>query len=423
VGKRREQLKFFRDFVTERGSIVVHGYLRRDPLCLLNLEPGRIDPYPMYRQIRERGPLVPSSVGGTHSTATHAVCHRLLRDRRLGAVPAEPRVGTPELSFVTMNPPDHDRLRRFALPTFAPRAVSAFAPFIAATVDRLLDQVPRDETFDLISALAAPMPIAVITELLGVPDANAAEFAEYGATFGSALAGLQSLGHARKLLRAQNKLIAMFTELLEVKGREPGDDVLSRLAAADPEQVRPDERVPMCILLLIAGFETTVNLIGNTMLALLEHPDAWRRVTEDPGLVERGVEETLRYDAPVQRTARFALEDLTFEGRAIRRGDIVVILLGGANRDPAVFEDPDTFDLDRTAVHDHLAFSGGIHYCIGAALARLEAKIAIEALATRFPGLRPVSTPERRPGSLIRGLQHFEMQASRTAVSLGRRDT
>lgn len=416
MGKRREQLVFIRDFFRERGSIALHGHLLRDPLSLLNLEPGRIDPYPLCRRIREQGPLVKSSVGPWVS-ADHGVCHRLLRDRRLGVIPDEPRVGTPDLSFLTMNPPDHDRLRRFALPTFSPRAVSGFAPFISSTVDRLLDEVRSGEPFDLVSTLAAPMPIAVITELLGVPGADAEEFAAYGATFGSALGGLQSLAHARELYKAQTRLSDLFTRLIEAKRRDPGADVISRLVLADPQQVQREEFVPLCVLLLIAGFETTVNLIGNTMLALLEHPDAWRRVTEDPELAAAAVEETLRYDAPVQRTARFALEDLTIEGERLAKGDIVVILLGGANRDPHVFDDPDRFDLDRDR-HDHLAFSGGIHFCIGAALARLEATIAVRALATRFPELRAVGTPDRRAGSLIRGLRHFEVQPQPQSASV-----
>ena len=271
MGKRRAQLAFVRDFLVERGGVAFHGHVLRDPLCLTNLEPGRVDPYPIYRRIRARGKFVRSSLG-PYATATHEVCHRLLRDRRFGAASDDPRLGAPDLSFLTMNPPDHDRLRRFALPTFSPRAVAGFAPFVRATTDRLLDRVSPGEPFDLVSTLAAPLPIAVITELLGVPDANAEEFADYGATFGSALGGLQSLRHARELMRAQDQLTVLFTELLEVKRRDPGSDVLSRLAAADPDTVRPEEAAPMCILLLIAGFETTVNLIGNTMLALLERP-------------------------------------------------------------------------------------------------------------------------------------------------------
>ena len=411
MGKRREQLAFLRDFVRERGSIALHGHVLRDPLSLLNLEPGRIDPYPLCRRIREQGPLVKSSVGPWVS-ADHGVCHRLLRDRRLGVVPVDARVGTPDLSFVTMNPPDHDRLRRFALPTFAPRAVAGFTPFISSTADRLLEEVRTDEPFDLVSTLAAPLPIAVITQLLGVPDADAEEFAEYGATFGSALGGLQSLAHARRLFKAQVRLNDLFIRLIEAKRSDPGEDVISRLVLADTQQVQVEEYVPLCVLLLIAGFETTVNLIGNTMVALLEHPDAWRRVTKDPELATAAVEETLRYDAPVQRTARFALEDLTVEGKRLAKGDTVVILLGGANRDPQVYSDPDRFDLDRNH-HDHLAFSGGIHFCIGAALARLEAAIAVRALAIRFPELRPVGTPDRRPGTLIRGLLHFDVQPGR----------
>ena len=182
--------------------------------------------------------------------------------------------GSPQLSFLELDPPDHTRLRRFAMPTFSPKAVAGFGPQITATVGELLDAVPADGSFDLVGGYAAPMPIAVITRLLGIPDADSEEFERYGQAFGSALGGLQSLRHARELFEAQRRLQRIFTDLIEARRVDPGDDVISRLATAPGEQIRADDMVPLCTLLLIAGFETTVNLIGNTVLALLAAPGA-----------------------------------------------------------------------------------------------------------------------------------------------------
>jgi P450-derived glycosyltransferase activator len=422
MSARMEKARFVRDYLREKAWIQYGAHVRKDPLCRIHLQWGREDPYPLYAQLRARGPLS-RSTAGPWVTASHAVCNAVLRDRRFGAAAtadeadagARPPVQTPQLSFLEMNPPDHTRLRRLVLPAFSPKAVAGFDPVISGIVDRLLSDVRPGQPFDLVDTLAAPMPIAVITALLGVPDANAEEFSRYGTTFGSALGGLQSMAHAAELLKAQHQLDQLFTRLFEVKRRDPGDDVISRIVAAPGEQIAPSEMVPLCTLLLIAGFETTVNLIGNTALALLSHPDAWARVAADPGLAEAAVEETLRYDAPVQRTARVALADTEVAGTAVQKGQVVVTMIGGANRDPEVFADADRFDLDRTS-RDHLSFSSGIHYCVGAPLARLEATLAIRALVSRFPDLRITGPLERRPGSLIRGLRRFEVTPSRHPV-------
>ena len=196
--------------------------------------------------------------------------------------------------------------------------------------------------------------------------------------------------------------------------------MISRLVAAEGDTIQPDELVPLCKLLLIAGFETTVNLIGNTVLALLEHPDQWRLLTEDPELAGRAVEETLRYDAPVQRTVRHAKTEVALHGTRVDAGQTVVLLIGGANRDHAAYTDPDRFDLLREPTVEHLAFSAGIHYCVGAPLARLEATIAVRSLAERFPGLARSGGVRRRPGTVIRGLQQFPVSAGATALSVSR---
>jgi cytochrome P450 len=408
----REQTRFVAGFFKERAVIRYGAHLRRDPLCRLHLEAGRRNPYPIYDEVRRRGPLI-RSVAGAWTSATYAVCEQVLRDRRFGvdARPADRRTAPPQLSFLELDPPDHTRLRRFVMPTFSPKAVAGFDPQISTVVGQLLDAVPPDGSFDLVGGYAAPMPIAVITRLLGIPDADSEEFERYGQAFGSALGGLQSLRHARELFEAQGRLQRIFGELIEVRRAEPGDDVISRLATAPGEQIQAGDIVPLCTLLLIAGFETTVNLIGNTVHALLRRPELWQRVADDPTLVDAAVEETLRFDSPVQRTARVALADIELGGQLVSQGQMVVVLIGGAGRDPETVDRPDVFDLDRP-VRDHLAFSAGAHYCVGRPLAKLEATIAVRELVARYPDLRIDGRAERRPGTLIRGLARLPVRTS-----------
>jgi cytochrome P450 len=336
------------------------------------------------------------------------VCAAVLRDRRFGAVPAGGDQRRPEdeieASFLTMNPPDHTRLRRLARPSFSPKAMAGYRGLIEQSVAGLLDRAAVRDTFDLIPAFASPLPITVITELLGVPEEDSDGFAEYGASLAGALDGIRSLRHAARLQADSDKLSRLFERLLELRRREPRDDIVSRLVAAEGDQVRPEEIMPLCVLLLIAGFETTVNLIGNAVLALLDHPDQWRALCEDPaGLAPKAVEETLRYDPPVQRTNRYALEAVELEGERVGKGQVVVTLIGAANRDPEVYERPGSFDIQREPGPEHLAFSSGIHYCVGQPLARLEATIALRMLAERMPGLTLAGAIRRRNTTTIRG--------------------
>jgi cytochrome P450 len=282
--------------------------------------------------------------------------------------------------------------------------MAGYRPLIERRVDELLDRAQAQERFDLVTAFAAPLPIAVITDLLGIPLADADRFARYGTVIGGALDGIRSLGHAARLQEANRELRKLFAELFELRRREPGDDVVSRIVAAEGTAIRPDELLPMCNLLLLAGFETTVNLIGNAVNALLDHPAQWADLCADPaGLAGAGVEETLRWDPPVQRTARCANENVPLEGHTVTRGQFVVTLLGAANRDPEVYPDPDRFDIHRKPAVDHLAFSSGIHYCIGQPLARMEGTIALQRLAERMPDLRRAGPLRRRVSSIVRG--------------------
>jgi cytochrome P450 len=396
--------RFASGLYRERARIAYAGYLGRDPMSLLKLRPGRENPYAVYDQLRAAGPLVPTRQGSWACTSYRG-CDVVLRDRRFGRHPAEDRPG---MSFLGMNPPDHTRLRRLALPAFTPRAVARYTARMERTAGELLDAATAAARFDLVSGFAAPLPIVVITDLLGIPDSRAEDFARYGRAIGGSLDGVKSVRHARQLLTARADLRRLFEHLFELRRREPRDDIISQLVAAEGEQIEPREMVPMCNLLLVAGFETTVNLISNAVLALLSHPAQWQALCADPDrLAPKVVEEVLRWDPPVQRTSRVALESVELEGHPVRQGQQVITLIGAANRDPEAYPDPDTFDITRAEGPTHLAFASGIHYCLGHALARAEAAVALRLLAERMPTLVQSGPVRRRNATIIRGPLHL----------------
>jgi len=264
----RQVAAFAAGLYRQRADIAYAGYLRRDPMALLVLRPGRVDPYAIYDRLRRGGPLTPTRLGNWLSTS-HPVCDSVLRDRRFGVrpeddgQPAEP--DALDLSFLGMNPPDHARLRRLAMPAFGPKAVAGYADRIERVAGDLLDAASVADRFDLVSGFAAPLPIAVITDLLGIPDSRSVDFARHGMVLGSALDGIRSLRHAGQLMASDAELNRLFEHLFELRRREPRDDIVSRLVAAEGDQITPAEMLPMCSLLLVAGFETTVNLISNAV--------------------------------------------------------------------------------------------------------------------------------------------------------------
>lgn len=402
-----EATRFFTGLYVQRARREYAARVRRDlPARLLGPQ-GRINPYPIYEQIRARGTFVPTRLGNLVS-ADHAVCDEVLRSRRFGVRPTTPpydpnRQEDLQGSLLSLNPPDHTRLRRIASPAFGPRAIAAYQPLIAERLQVLVDAAEARGTFDLIEMIAAPLPISVITSMLAVPDEHVREFQRYGEAIGGSLEGIHGVRHAMELQRADAALDAIFAQLFELRRREPGDDVVSLVVAAEGDAIHPSEMRPLCQLLLIAGFETTVNALGNAVLAFDRHPEQWERLVADPSLAAQAADEVLRYDSPVQRTARLAFEDVELGGRLIRAGQTIQPLIGGANRDPAVFDRPADLDITRPNAGRHLSFSSGIHYCLGQPLARLELSTALGVLATRLPRLRVAGRPRYRLGTLLRG--------------------
>ncbi|MEO8851965.1 MAG: cytochrome P450, partial [Allobranchiibius sp.] len=342
----RQTARFTKLLYADKASRAYNAVVRRDPLSQMAYGPWRRNPYPNYEIVRGQGPFVRNRFGH-RTTVDHAICKEILRSRRFGPRP-EWQANAPggeggDLSFLGYNPPDHSRLRRLAAPAFSPRQMEGYQPLIGSCVDDLIDKAEQAGSFDLVSSLAAPLPIVVITRLMDIPASETKEFARYGAAIGTALSGVTSLRHAARLMEANRALEGIFTRLFELRRREPKDDVVSYVVAAERDSITPAEMVPLCTLLLVAGFETTVNAIGNGVLAFMANREQWERLVADPALVASAVDEVLRYDAPVQGTSRTSFDDTTVGGQQIVKNEFVQLRLGGANRDPAVFEHPDRF--------------------------------------------------------------------------------
>ncbi len=399
-----------------------------EPLSLLLelLDPvHRANPYPLYGRIREQGPMQPPNANLAVFSA-FADCDEVLRhpdsssDRLKSTVaqrmiaeggqetPVRP-FGTP--GFLFLDPPDHTRLRRLVSKAFVPKVVNALQPEITALVDGLLrDADSSAEPFDAISGLAYPLPVAVICRLLGVPLEDEPQFSAASARLAQgldpffAVTGATDDGFEERM-QAGLWLRGYLRELIGRRRRDPGDDLMSGLIQVEEsgDQLTEDEIVATCNLLLIAGHETTVNLIANAILALLRDPAQWAALVADPSRVGAVVEETLRYDPPVQLIGRVAGQDMTIGGVTVPQGDNMLLLLAAAHRDPKVVERPDDFDPDRASIR-HLGFGKGPHFCIGAPLARLEANVALTALAARFPHAELAGQPEYKQNVTLRGM-------------------
>jgi len=407
--------KFLGGMYRERALVLYWAHVRGDLFSRLNLPNGHTDPYEIYAEMRARGPMLPTRLGN-YSTTSHRLCNEVLRSRKFGVSQEDgsddlgSQAGL-DLSLLELNPPDHTRIRRLAAPAFTPRRMADYAGLVDQAIDRLLDEGERQQEFDLMSSFASPLPIAVVTHLLGLPN-DPERFRRLGSTISRALDGIWSLGQARILASADAELRTTFSQLLEKRAAEPGDDLVSALVAEQGHAITPSELDALVRLLLVAGFETTVNAIGNGMHWLLADRDQWELLVANPSRAAAVTEEVLRFEPPVQLTARVANEPVELGGVALETNQWVLTLLAAANRDPEVYPEPDRFDIMRESPAEHLAFSGGIHYCLGSPLARLELTRAFRALAERFPKIRQTGPIIMRRGTTLRGPLRFPMAVS-----------
>ena len=376
------------------------------------------DPYPTYHRLRAEDPVHHSPLGFWVLTRYEDVSS-VLRDPRFVKEPLAALVAArfgaevPRgvgLSMLDRDPPDHTRLRSLVSTAFTPRVVEGLRPRIQQIVDDLITRAEAAGGMDVIEEFAYPIPVNVICEMLGVPVADHERFRGWSLDIARGLDSIWLPPDSeipRRSAASRHAISDYFRGLIVQRRASPRNDLLSALIAAEAagDKLSEEELVATCILLLIAGHETTVNLIGNGMLALLRHPAELRRLRESPGLITSAVEELLRYDGPVQRTARVASADAMIGGRTIAKGDMVMPFIAAADRDPAQFPEPDRLDLSRSD-NRHIAFGWGIHFCLGAPLARIEGQIAIDALVRRLPGLELAThAPEYRQSLTLRGLK------------------
>lgn len=382
-----------------------------DPLPVVTmtdlLTPRSGDPYPLYATLREAAPVIPLEGGNMRLITRYDDVRAILRNHREFSSESSSMGPEGVRSIIATDPPDHTKLRQLVTGPFRPAAIAALEPRIRVIAEGLVDDLiaaNRRGDADLVAAIAAPLPVIAIAEMLGVPTDRREEFRRWS---DASVAGLSGIEDADGMSpeEASEAMGEFFAEAVRERQRVPANDLISALVTG-AEPLSDGELLYFCITLLVAGNETTTNLVGNATLALFDHPEAAARLWADPSLVADAMEEALRYEAPVQMLARTATEDVTIAGEDIPAGTMVMLILGSANRDPAHYEDPDTYDIDRD-VRDHVAFGNGIHLCLGAHLARLEARVAFEVMISRIRDLRPDGPSERNPMQMLRGVRHL----------------
>ena len=383
------------------------------------------DPYPVYAALRTRDPVHRSGLLKAWLFTRHRDVDAILRDHRhfsndprTGVLSPRQRAMLPppeEFTMLLLDPPEHTRLRALVNQAFARRAIDALEPRIRGILGSLLDDIEDPAGFDLMQAVAQSLPVIVIAEMLGVPPKDRQRFRIWSAQRARLLEPMISPREREAGEAASRAFDAYFRPVIEARRTAPRDDIVSVLTRAQDDGGLLSERetLNMLRLFLSAGTETTANLIGNGMLALLRHPEQLERLRNDPSLIPAAVEELLRFDSAVQADLRRVFADCEVNGFALRKRDNVVLLLGAANRDPDVFDDPDRLNVGRSQ-GTHLSFGRGIHHCLGAALARLEGRIVVEMLLERFSRISLLAErPMFRKGIVIRGLESLPVRCAR----------
>jgi cytochrome P450 len=372
------------------------------------------DPYPTYAHLRSKGPVHRDEATPIWHVVGFSEVHTCLRDVRLAAARSalflseEQRQDFRSLAgilprmMVFADPPRHTRLRGLVTKAFTPRVVEGLRERIQMIVDDLLARPPQANTLDVIADLAIPLPTTIIAELLGVPETDRDCLKAWSNDFAAFIGGPVDHDGVVRADRAIYELTTYFRQTVARLRQEPGDNLISRLIAAKErgDTLTAEELLATCVILLVGGHETTTNLIGNGLLALLRHPDQLQRLRNDASLIGQAVEELLRYDSPAQMTTRLAMDDLSLGGARVGRGELIKLWLGAANRDPAQFSDPNCLDLGR-ADNRHLSLGYGIHFCVGASLARLEGQVALATLVDRFPNLALTGEPLEYHGTQV----------------------
>lgn len=361
----------------------------------------RRDPYPVLDELRAAEPVHHDQQFRRYVLSSHDDIDAVLRDRTMEVDPRKALPGTymtlfargdtgdAQPSMLFLDAPDHTRLRSLVTKAFTARAVEQMAPRIQAIIDELLDAVAGQQRFDMIAAFAAPLPTIVIAEMLGVDPADRDDFKRWSDDGVLGFDPLLDEEGQQKVMRAITALDDYLRRAIAERRTAPRDDLISSLIRVEEagDQLNDQEIVTMCALLLTAGNVTTTDLIGNGVLALLQHPEQMQKLRDDPSLLKNAVEEMLRYDSPVVQTARMPAQPTAIGGCPVGAHESILTSLAAANRDPAVYAEPHKFDVTRADTHHH-SFGGGVHYCLGAPLARLEAQLAFASLLQRFPSMR-----------------------------------
>lgn len=373
------------------------------------------DPYPLYGELRRKDPVHRMRLIDAWALTRYGDADRVLRDHQTfsSAVASRVQRRTGLVSMLETDPPEHTRLRSLVSQAFTPRSIEGLRPRVERIAEDLVEAAANSDRLDLMASIAYPLPVIVIAEMLGVPPADMARFEGWSNDISLNIEPILDDEEIVRVRNAAEELTEYFERIILLRRSDPRDDIISALVAAEEEgdKLTHDELIRTLILLLVAGNETTRNLIGNGVLALLSNPDQFELLRENPGLMGSAVEELLRYDSPVQLDGRTATVDIELGGRSISAGQFVIAVIGAANRDPAVFENPDRLDIRRTGA-SHLAFGRGVHYCLGAPLAKMEGRIALAAVMRKFPKIRLAAEPVRRRQTVLRGLKHLWIETA-----------